>query len=328
MKLLARRSNSNALGKLYGNSMSGFPHRLLGLLLLTGSMASCGLGEDFGEVVLKLQEPSYAAEAVQSAGRANSSHMVRMQKASPEPPPVPSSTTRPAAIPTGERLVIKTAGLDLAINAYEPWMNQVRGLAQGHGGFIVNASTQQARQNVKKGNLTLRVPQASFIEVLETLKNSAIKVEGERQGGEDVTEEFYDVKARLDNQRRTEKRFQEILVRAKSVEEILSVERELSRVRETIERLEGRQRFLRDRVDLSTISVNWHEPYPLGSDRSGTGFWSIIGKGFRRGIERFAYVLRDLIAFSIYSLPVLGFATVVIWVVVWLVRWRRRRSFL
>jgi hypothetical protein len=60
------------------------------------------------------------------------------------------------------------------------------GLAQGHGGFIVNASTQQARQNVKKGNLTLRVPQASFIEVLETLKNSAIKVEGERLGGEDV----------------------------------------------------------------------------------------------------------------------------------------------
>jgi hypothetical protein len=83
MKLLARRSYGNALGKLYGNSMSGFPHRLLGLLLLTGSMASCGLGEDFGEVALKLQEPSYAADAVQSAGRANSSHMVRMQQGVP-----------------------------------------------------------------------------------------------------------------------------------------------------------------------------------------------------------------------------------------------------
>ena len=141
-----------------------------------------------------------------------------------------------------------------------------------------------------------------------------------------MPEEFFDLEARLGNQKRTEKRFQEILGVAKTVEEILDVERELSRVREQIERLEGRRRYLKDRVDLSTVSVEWHEPYPLGSGDEGQSFWGMIAEGFERGLEGFAEVLQGLITFVIAALPVVGFLWLVGWAVLRLIRWRRSRT--
>ena len=147
-------------------------------------------------------------------------------------------------------------------------------------------------------------------------------------GGEDVTEEFFDLEMRLENNKRTERRFREILRDAKKVEDILAVERELSRLRQTIERLEGRRRFLKDRVDLATVRVNWHETYPVVSNPRGDGFWSIVGAGFGRGLRDFAYMLRGIITFAIGSLPLVVFLGVLIWVGVCWVRWRRGRKLL
>lgn len=225
-----------------------------------------------------------------------------------------------------QRMVIKTANLDLEIEKYEPWMDEVQSLVKGFDGFLVSSSTRQAYENVKRGELTIRVPQSGFAELLERLKGSAVKVEGERVGGQDVTEEFFDLEARLGNQKRTEKRFLEILEVAKTVEEILNVERELSRVREQIERLEGRRRYLKDRVDLSTVSVEWHEPYPLGSGDEGQSFWGMIVEGFERGLEGFAAVLQGLITFVIAALPAAGFLWLVVWAALRLIRWRRSRT--
>ena len=218
--------------------------------------------------------------------------------------------------------------MDLEVEEYDAWMAQVQAKVESYKGYIVDSSTRQARGNARRGHVQLRVPQDRFVEMLGQLRASALKVEGQQQGGEDVTEEFFDVEARLENNRRTERRFREILLDAKKVEDILAVERELARVRQTIERLEGRRRFLRDRVALATVTVNWHEPYPAVSTPAGDGFWSIVGAGFGHGFRDFAYTMRGVIAFAIGSVPLVAFVGALAWVLLRWVRWRRGRSFL
>jgi hypothetical protein len=72
----------------------------------------------------------------------------------------------------------------------------------------------------------------------------------------------------------------------KTSKDILEVEQALTNVREEIERMEGRKRFLEDQVSLSTINVNLHEPYPLMA--SGQyGFWPKCGAASKRASPAF-----------------------------------------
>jgi hypothetical protein len=87
---------------------------------------------------------------------------------------------------------------------------------------------------------------------------------------EDVSEEYVDVTARAENARRLETRLVDLLARRTGkLEDVLAVERELARVREEIERYEGRLRFLRTRAAFSTLAVTLHEPVPVLGDRPG-----------------------------------------------------------
>jgi hypothetical protein len=82
----------------------------------------------------------------------------------------------------------------------------------------------------------------------------------ERVGTEDVTENLIDLAARLRSEQDKEASFIELLERANSVADVLSVERELSRVRTEIERLQGQLGFIQRRVDLATITVTFTVP--------------------------------------------------------------------
>jgi hypothetical protein len=128
-------------------------------------------------------------------------------------------------------------------------------------------------------------------------------VESENVQGNDVTEEFYDLTARLENKKKAEKRYQEILSSARTTKDILEVEQALASVREEIERFEGRKRFLSDQVAMSTINVILHEPYPLMAAGNG-GFLAKMRRGFELGIAGFADVLSACITLLIAGIPV------------------------
>lgn len=139
--------------------------------------------------------------------------------------------------------------------------------------------------------------------------------------GNDVTEEFYDLTARLENKRKAEKRYQEILASAKTTKDILEVEQALTNAREEIERMEGRKRFLEDQVALSIINVNLHEPYPLVA--SGPyGFLAQMRRGVERGLTGFAEVLGACITFVIAGLPIF----ILLFILFWFVKRHRRKS--
>ncbi|NIP80972.1 MAG: DUF4349 domain-containing protein, partial [Gemmatimonadetes bacterium] len=125
---------------------------------------------------------------------------------------------------------------------------------------------------------------------------------------EDVGEEYVDVQAQVANSRRLEQRLLELLAeRTGDLDDVLAVERELARVRERIDRQEGRLRYLRDRVSMSTLTVTVHEPSPLVATYRGE---SVIGGAFRSMWRNFVLVVAGIIASLGFLVPLGGLAAV------------------
>jgi hypothetical protein len=219
------------------------------------------------------------------------------------------------------RMIIKTATINCEVSSYDEALTQIQKITTQHGGYVVSSSVQMSIEDVKSGSVRLRIEAKNFDAALQALKQIAKKIDSESVQGNDVTEEFYDLTARLENKRKAEKRYQEILASAKTTKDILEVEQALTNVREEIERMEGRKRYLEDQIALSTITVNLHEPYPLMA--SGRyGFLAQMRRGIENGVAGFSEVLSACLTFAIAGIPIF----VLLFILIWAIRRYRRKA--
>ena len=164
----------------------------------------------------------------------------------------------PGALDTAQRQVISQASVSMEVDEVPVAVAQVRTTAESLGGFVGQLSSSGGPER-QQSTMTIRVPQAEFFTALEHIKSLG-KVRSENVGSEDVTERFIDLEARLRSALREEESLLSLLDKANQVSEILTIERELSRVRSDIERAQGQLNFLERRVDLSTITVSMFPP--------------------------------------------------------------------
>ncbi|MCZ7384518.1 MAG: DUF4349 domain-containing protein [Candidatus Methanoperedens sp.] len=212
-----------------------------------------------------------------------------------------------------DRKIISTASLTLEVKSVEKASNDIVKIVEASQGFISGSSTD-ASGGSKNGQMTIRVPQKNFYSTIAQIE--ALGTEKSRQiSGQDVTEEFIDVGARLDNLKKQETRFQEILKNASTVKDVLEVERELERVRGEIESLTGRMNYLNQSVEMSTITVNVMEPAPIAGEGWG------ITDALREAAAGFIGSINGLIVFIGYILPIVVFIAII----VLLARWVKRK---
>ena len=164
----------------------------------------------------------------------------------------------PGALDTAQRQVVSQASVSMEVDEVPVAVAQVRTTAESLGGFVGQLSSSGGPER-QQSIMTIRVPQAEFFTALEHIKSLG-KVRSENVGSEDVTERFIDLEARLRSALREEESLLSLLDKANQVSEILTIERELSRVRSDIERAQGQLNFLERRVDLSTITVSLFPP--------------------------------------------------------------------
>ena len=164
----------------------------------------------------------------------------------------------PGALDTAQRQVISQASVSMEVDEVPVAVAQVRTTAESLGGFVGQLSSSGGPER-QQSTMTIRVPQAEFFTALEHIKSLG-KVRSENVGSEDVTERFIDLEARLRSALREEESLLSLLDKANQVSEILTIERELSRIRSDIERAQGQLNFLERRVDLSTITVSLFPP--------------------------------------------------------------------
>ena len=186
--------------------------------------------------------------------------------ATPAPAPAaakkadPGAETAAATLDTADRKVISTAFISLEVDAVQDAAAQARVVAESLGGYVEQMSLSGSEED-RRASITLRVPQDQFRAALGRLEALG-KLRDQDLGSEDVSELFIDLEAQHKSALRKEQSLLSLLGKATNVSEILSIERELARVRSDIERLQGRLNFLERRVDLATIRVSLFPPPP------------------------------------------------------------------
>ena len=219
--------------------------------------------------------------------------------------------SRSAADDLASRLIIRTGQASIEVDSLEPSMAELRRIVQRVGGFVADASVQSGRNQLRSATLQLKVPASRFDDLTQALEPLG-RLQFVNVAAEDVSEEFVDLAARVANSRRLEDRLVELLrTRTGKLQDVLTVERELARVREEIERMEGRMRFLKTSAQLSTLSVNLFEPAPIVASHPGQ---SVIGEAFKTAWRNFVGVLAGAIASLGFVVPVvvLGWGAVIL----------------
>ena len=159
-----------------------------------------------------------------------------------------------------ERTVIYNAQLSLEANDVQGTLQKIRALAEGYGGYV--ASSSRSTYGAQgRADIAIRVPKDKFQAAIQQIETYG-KVLDEGTTSEDITQQYIDLKARVNNMQRQEERLREILDMAKTVDEILRVESELERVRGEIDSLQGQINYLEGNVEMSLITVTLTEPAP------------------------------------------------------------------
>jgi PKD repeat protein len=105
------------------------------------------------------------------------------------------------------------------------------------------------------GNISIRVDAVYFNAAIQSLRAMAVEVERETTSGQDVTEEYIDLSARLNNLEASEAQLLNLMEQAGTVEEILEVQREVTKTREQIEQIKGRMQYLEQSSSTSLIQI-------------------------------------------------------------------------
>ena len=192
---------------------------------------------------------------------------------------------------TGSTMLIRTGQAFVEVQKLDPSILKIRQLVAQVGGYITNSSMSGGRDQIRQASIEIKIPNTQYDQAVGSL-SSIGKVETVNSSAQDVGEEFVDVTARTANARRLEERLINLLDRRTGkLDEVLRVERELARVREEIERYDGRLRYLSARVAMSTLTINVHEPAPVIEPGSNP-----IGEAFRHAWQNFVAMLAAVIA--------------------------------
>ncbi len=158
-----------------------------------------------------------------------------------------------------EQKIVREANLSIRVENAEKAVEQFRGVAEWHKGNIFSINIRENGQGVRSGSVVIKVPTESFDAAIAGIKEGATVVVQESISNQDVTAEFVDMEARLKNKKAEEEAFIKILEKAEKTTDIISVTRELSRVRGEIEVMEGQIRYMESKTQMATITIQLSE---------------------------------------------------------------------
>lgn len=159
------------------------------------------------------------------------------------------------ATPQAPGRVVKHATLTVTVKKdRDAAVGSVLATVQGTGGFVVASNEDRGR-----GVYTLRIPSAAFETTLAAIRRLG-DVQDESLRGDDVTAQYVDLEARLRNWRAQEAVLLDLMARARSIPDTITVQQQLSQIQQQIEEIEGQRRVLDDQTSFGTITLTLAAP--------------------------------------------------------------------
>ena len=215
-----------------------------------------------------------------------------------------------------EQKIIKTAFLRFESTNMDKSYQQLLRSINANKGFVQDDNSSKSYNTITR-TLKVRIPTTNFQSALDSISKHVTYFDSRSISAKDVTEEFIDIEARLKAKQELEKRYLELLDKAKTVKEILDIERELTNIREEIEAKQGRLKYLQNKVSLSNITLEFYKhtsETPVATNY-GTKMWNALKGGFS-GISIFFLGL-------LYIWPILVLLVVGIFIIK---RWMKKQK--
>jgi len=239
----------------------------------------------------------FAKDAVAPANEVAQSSLARAPA-----PANPAGPSEAQVVRLPNQMIIRSGQVTIEVDSLEPAVRQVTSVAGRFGGVIASSSVSAGKNEPRTATVDLRIPTARYDTAVDALREIG-EVRTASTSSQDVGEEFVDVTARVANARRLEERLLTVLrTQTGKLSDVLNVERELARVREEIERYQGRLRYLEAQVSMSTLSVTVFEPGPVVGDPGANP----IVAAFREAARNFVGVLSGAIAIAGGLLPIVA----------------------
>ena len=206
---------------------------------------------------------------------------------------IEASSETHAQLVNQERIIVRTVEATIVVTDVQGSMDRITALARELGGWVVSTN----RFEKHRGFISFRVPAEALDKTTARLRGMAVEVKAEVSDSRDVTDEYFDLRARLDNQKATEEALLKLLGRAETVEAALKVQQTLTGVQEEVERLQGKIKLLEETSAFSLVSVNLElEPVDMAVEEiadktTGVGERVRFRAFFKppEGIEDFSY---------------------------------------
>jgi len=230
------------------------------------------------------------------------------------------------ALPPSDKLqrkIIYTAEVDLVVEDFDPIPAQVDALVKKYGGYVARSQLSGSSGYQRSGSWTLRVPVENY-EACLTAARTLGEVRSVSSDSQDVSEEFYDIEARLRNKRDAEARLLRHLDESTGkLSDILDVEREIDRVRGEIERMEGRLRVLTDLTSLTTIVLSVQEIRDYVPEEAPT-YLTRVRRAFSGSVSSLVSAAQAVSIAVVAAAPWLPVVLVVCVLALWLLKlcWR------
>lgn len=226
-----------------------------------------------------------------------------------------------APIAVGRSLIV-TMEVGITVADVDKARTTIRDELERAGGYVADASSSGMDES-RTVRMELRVP-ATKVRGIRAALGGIGEVTTDVEKVQDVTEERADLEARLNNARTEEKRVLEIMTaKTGAIHEVLEAEKELARIRESIERMEAQKRSLEGRIDLATVNVTL-------STQHGPPAWQTPGKSIgaaARGGAKFAAATAVYAAMAfVAAAPLLLPIAAMVLAIVFMMRSRRRTN--
>jgi uncharacterized small protein (DUF1192 family) len=222
-------------------------------------------------------------------------------------------------------MIVRTASLTLVSKEFDQTRAAIEAVVRQHRGYTAQLTVSGQAGAGQSLTATFRVPADQLDAVMAELKKLG-RVEQESQNGEEVTEQYVDLSARLANARRTEQRLGQVLEqRTGKIPDVLAVEREIARVRGEIERMEAQLKNLDNQVEFASLHVQLSEEYKAQIEvtppSTGTRLRNATVEGYHSLVESALGLITFLLSYG----PVLLFWGAILY---WPMRfaWRRLRA--
>ena len=168
-----------------------------------------------------------------------------------------AATSRSSAVEN--RKLIRNAAVELEIASFEEALQKITAFANEEKGYVATTSSEKQANGKLKGEVVVKVLPENLDRFLQKIRGLG-ELKNQTLGTEDVTKAYLDTDARLKNARVMEQRLIDMLkTKTGKVSDLLQVEKELGRVREEIEKMQGELKYWDSQVQFATVTISLAE---------------------------------------------------------------------